>query len=92
MTEWERDEVREELFREAYWIKPVIHIQYEMNKDQTFKTFFLKFNFDDREWILQEFYKDNTNMTDYCTLAGSDLQYKRFVDAELEMVKRMKNG
>lgn len=90
--EYKRDEVREELFNSSYHIKPVVHIKYELNPDQTFKTFTLKFGFKDKEWILEEVYKDTTNMTDYCTLTGVDTQFKRFVEAELKLVEEMKNG
>lgn len=88
--EWKRDCVREELFNSSYGIKPTVYLKYELNPDNTFKTFTLLFKHKDKEWVLEEVYKDNTNMTDFCTLAGET--FKRFVDAELRLVEIMKNG
>jgi hypothetical protein len=90
--DYKRDEVREDLFNASYKIKPEIHIKYELNTDGTFKTFTLNFKFRDKVWILEEVYKDNTNMTDYCTLTGTDEKFKRFVDAELKLLELMKDG
>ena len=87
---FKRDEVREELFNSSYHIKPIVYIKYEINPDGTFKTFTLLFQYKDKEWILNEVYKDNTNMTDFCTLGEET--FKRFVDAELKLVEYMKNG
>jgi hypothetical protein len=87
--DFKRDEVREDLFNSSYNVKPEIWIKYELNPDQTFKTFELKFKHKDREWDLVEIYKDNTNMTDYCTLTGED-NFDKFYKAELRLVDLMK--
>ena len=92
MSPEKRDEIREELFHQAYGFKPKVYISFEMNDDKTFKTFMLRFNFKDKNWILTENYKGKTNMTDYCTLTGTDEQFKRFVDAEYKLVELMKDG
>jgi hypothetical protein len=84
------DPAREELFNSSYNVKPSVHIKYEMNDDGTFKTFTLNFGHKDKCWILEEVYNGNTNMTDYCTLTGTDEKFKRFVDAELKVVELMK--
>ncbi len=89
---YQRDLVREELFNSSYQIKPTVHIKYEMNDDGTFKTFTLNFGHKDKSWILEEVYNGNTNMTDYCTLTGTEEKFKRFVDAELKLLELMKNG
>ena len=90
--EYKRDTVRDELFNAEYRIKPTVYIKYEMNPDNTFKTFTLLFQYKDKEWVLKEVYKDNTNMTDYCTLTGTDEKFKRFVDAELKLVSFLKDA
>lgn len=86
--DYKRDFVREDLFNSTYGIKPIIYIKYELNSDNTFKTFTLLFQHKDKEWVLEEVYKDNTNLTDFCTL--KDEKFKRFVDAELKLVSLMK--
>jgi len=88
----QRDFVRGDLFKSAYGIKPKVFIKYELNPDGTFKTFILRFVYKDKEWTLTELYAGTTNMTDYCTLTGTDEKFKRFVDAELKLVEFMKNG
>jgi len=94
--EFKRDVVREDLFNSSYGLKPTVHIKYEMNDDSTFKTFTLKFNYNDKEWILHEEYKDNTNLTDYVTLTGVEEPFRNqkgaFSDAEKKLVEMMKNG
>jgi len=94
--EYKRDLVREDLFNSAYGVKPVVHIKYEMNDDKTFKSFTLKFEYKDKEWIMHEEYKDNTNMTDYVTLTGVEEKFVNpkgaFNDAEKKLVEMMKNG
>jgi hypothetical protein len=90
--EYTRDLVREELFKSEYKIKPTVHIKYEVNDDGTFKTFTLNFGHKDKCWILEEVYKENTNLTDYCTLTGTDERFKRFIDAELKLVELIKDG
>jgi hypothetical protein len=87
-----RDKIREELFYAAYGFKPEIWINYELNEDNTFKTFTLKFRWKGKDWILNEVYNGNTNMTDYCTVTSLEDHFKRFVDAELKLVELMKNG
>jgi hypothetical protein len=88
--EYQRDLVREDLFNSSYQVKPSVHIKYELNEDGTFKTFTLKFGYKDKEWILEEVYEGNTNMTDYCTLTGTDEKFKQFYKAELKLVDLMK--
>ena len=88
--EYKRDYIRDELFNSAYRIKPTVYIKYELNPDNTFKTFTLLFQYKDKEWVLEEVYKDNTNMTDFCTLTGTDEKFKRFVDAERKLVELMR--
>ena len=88
--DFKRDQVREDLYNSTYRIKPTIHIKYEMNEDNTFKTFTLKFQYKDREWILEEIYKGNTNLTDYCTLTGVEETFTKFYLAELKLVDLMK--
>lgn len=90
--DWKPDLVRTDLFNSSYGIKPIVHIKYELNPDNTFKTFTLKFQFKDKEWILEEVYKDTTNMTDYCTLTGVDERFDKFYLAEKKLVEIMKNG
>ncbi len=94
--EYQRDEVREDLFNSSYGLKPEVNIKYELNEDQTFKTFTLKFNYKDEEWILNEVYKDNTNMSEYVTLTGVEEPFVNpngaFNDAEHKLVEMMKNG
>ena len=87
-----RDFARENLFISYYGLKPKVYINYELNPDNTFKTFTLKFTYKDKEYILTEYYKDNTNLTDYCTLTGIEDRFNRFVDAELKLVSIMKDG
>jgi hypothetical protein len=88
--DWKRDLVREDLFNSSYQIKPEVWIKYEMNPDNTFKIFELKFKHKDREWDLVEVYKDTTNMTDYVTLTGTEEQFKQFYKAELKLVDFLK--
>ena len=90
--EYTHDPVREDLFNSSYQIKPSVYIKYELNDDGTFKTFTLNFGHKDKCWILEEVYKGLTNMTDYCTLTGTDEKFKRFVDAELKLVELIKDG
>ena len=90
--EFKRDYVRDELFNSDYKIKPEVYIKYEINPDSTFKTFTVLFKHKDKQWILEEIYKGNTNKTDYCTLTGIEERFKRFVDAEKKLVELMKNG
>jgi hypothetical protein len=88
--EFKRDQVREDLYNSSYHIKPIVHIKYELNDDDTFKTFTLKFGYKDKEWILEEVYKGNTNLTDYCTLTGIEEKFDKFYLAELKLVDLMK--
>jgi len=88
--DYKRDLVREDLFNSSYQIKPIVHIKYKINPDNTFKTFTLRFGHKDKEWILEEIYKGTTNMTDYCTLTGIDKTFDKFYKAELQLVELMK--
>lgn len=88
--EYRRDIVREELFNSSYHIRPEIFIKYELNPDESFRNFTIQFKLGDRVWVLEENYKDSTNLTDYCTLTGVDEKFKRFVDAELKLFSLMK--
>lgn len=90
--EYKRDFVRDDLFNSSYHIKPTVYIKYEMNPDGTFKTFTLKFEYKNKEWILEEVYKDLTNMTDYCTLTGTDEKFDKFYKAELKLVELLKDA
>jgi hypothetical protein len=90
--EYKRDTAREGLFKSAYSVTPEIYIKYEMNDDGTFKTFTIKFKDKGREWILEEIYNGNSNLTDYCTLTGIDRKFDKFIDAELKLVELIKNG
>lgn len=89
-----RDEVREDLFNQAYGMKPEVYIKYELNPDRTFKMFSIRFVWKDHSFYLVEHYKENTNMTDFCDVVehpdyGSEV-YPRFVDAEKRIVELMK--
>jgi len=88
--EYKLDPVRSDLFNSSYGIKPTVYIKYELNDDKTFKTFTLKFKHKDREWILNEVYKDRTNMTDYCTLTRIEDKFDKFYLAENKLVEMMK--
>ena len=87
-----RDEIREELFKQAYGFKPEVYIYYEVNPDDTFKVCRLRFKYKDKEYILTEQYEGTTNLTAYCTVDGIDEKFKRFVDAEKKIVELFKDG
>ncbi len=88
----QRDLVREDLFNNAYKIKPEIYISYDLNDDNTFKIFALRFILNNKDWILTEYYDGNKNLTNFCTLTGIKETFKRFIDAEKRLVEIIKNG
>jgi len=92
--EFTREPIREDLFYSAHYLKPVVYVGYELNTDNTFKTIVIKVNYKDKEWVLIEVYKGNTNLSDYVTLTGVEEPFRNprgaFNDAELRLVELMK--
>ena len=98
--DFKRDLVREDMYVSNFKIKPEIYIKFETNPDYTFKTFTIKYKFKDKEWILKELYKDNTNLTESVSLImGGEIDVVEFFnnpkgafnDAEHKLVAIMKS-
>ena len=85
-----QDKAREDIFASTYGLRPRVYIYYELNDDKTYKIFRLRFNYKEKDYTLTEYYDGNSNLTDYCTLTGTDEKFDRFVDAEIKLVELMK--